>query len=337
MRRRRRQLNAGRVTLGGLLLAALIGLQTPPAAGQTSVGTTTPDGTSVGMGVIRNDSADDAEAERRRRQKRFAELIAEARGHVEAGEWLPARKRLDEARRNVTDKATDLPPMRELYQALEKQGQTMLGSANRAYSEEDYGTALAGFSEVVRIFKGLPSADQAADALAMAQEDENVKMYLADQAAQALARRIDTIIANHRAQAAADGEVDSDGAAEDEHGVGGISRVEAIRALPVGKQVEIVDVMESIVDQFSATPTGARVEGELAALEADEALMAAINAVRHDRKAAQALKRAQMYHKGGMPEKALGYYKAVVADYPDHEAAETARQAIDEITAQLGG
>ena len=64
--------------------------------------------------------------------------------------------------------------------------------------------------------------------------------------------------------------------------------------------------------------------------------MARINAARHARKADQALKRAQMYQKGGMREKALDYYKAVVADYPDSDAAKTARQAIKEIAAQSG-
>ncbi len=331
MTRRRRQLRAGAVAGGGVLLAALMALWVQPAAGQISGTTTTPDGTRVGMGVRPSHSTTDPKAERERRKKRFAELIAEARKHVEAGEWLAARKRLDEARRNVTSRAADLPPLQELYQAVEAQGQAMLSEANQAYSDQDYGTALAGYREVVRIFNSLPSADRATEALAAAREDENVRIYLADQAAMGLARRIDTVIANHQAQVAADREADSDETAEDEQDADDVSRVDAIRALPVEKQAEVVEVMASIVDQFSATPTGAQVKAELAELAADEALMARINAARQDRKADQALKRAQMYHKGGMLDKALDYYKAVVADYPDSQAAKTARQAIAEL------
>ena len=323
---RRRQLIAGRVMLGGVL-AAMIGLWTLPAAGQTS-SVTTPSGTTVSTGVIRDDPAADAEAERKRRKKRFAEMIAKAREHVGAGEWLLARQRLDDARHNVTSKATDLPPLRELYQAVEAQGQAMLAEANQAFLAESYGVALAGYSEVAKIFKGLPSGDQAADALAAARKDERVTMYLADQAAQGLAGRIDAVIAAHLALVA------GDEAVEDEQDAEELSRVDAIRALPIDKQVAVVDEMESIVNQFSATPTGVRVRGELAELEADEALMARISAARQARKADQALKRAQMYQKGGMLEKALDYYKAVVADYPDSDAAKTARQAIKEIAGQ---
>ena len=318
------------VTLRGPMVAvvvtAVLGLWPIPIRGQVSVGTTTPGGSKVGMGIITDDPSGDAEAQRERRQKRFQELITQARAHVEAEEWRPARKRLDEARRNVTDKTADLPPLRELYQALETQGQTMLNAANGAYIEQDYGTALTGYREIALAFKGLPSAQQAADALDAAEEDEAVQMYLADQVAMGLDRKIDTIIATHAAQAEA---ADEDGSAD-------VSRLDAIRVLPVDEQVEVVQVMESMVDRFSATPTGARVKVELAALEADEALMARINAARHDRKADQALGRAKMYRKGGMLEKALGFYQTVASDYPETEAAAEARKAIAEITEQLG-
>ncbi len=331
MTMRTRTADRTNATLGGWALATVmvVGCVWPISArAQVSVGTSTPGGSKVGMGVISDDPAADAEAERERRQKRFAELIAKARAHLEAQEWLPARKRLDEARRNVTDKAADLPPLRELYQALETQGQAMLSEANRAYLDQDYGTCLVGYRQVARVFKGLPSADQAADALSAASEDENVQMYLADQAAMGLARKIDTIIANHQKQTAADAPTDE---APLE-----VARVDAIRALPVDEQVEVVGVMESIVERFSATPTGEGVKSELAALQADEALMARINAARGDRKADQALKRAKMYHTGGMLEKALGYYRAVVSDHPESEAADEARDAVAEIEAELG-
>lgn len=313
--------------MAGVLLAAVC-VWPISAGGQVSVGTSTPGGSKVGMGVISDDPAADAEAQRERRQKRFAELIAQARAHVEAQEWLPARKRLDEARRNVTDKAADLPPLRELYQALETQGQAMLSQANRAYLDQDYGTSLAGYREIAKVFKGLPSADQAADALSAAAEDENVQMHLADQAAMELVRNIDTVIAVHRKQAAEDASSDEPPPE--------VTRAEAIRALPVDKQVEVVGLMESIVERFSATPTGAQIKGELAALQADEAMMVRINAARGDRKADQALKRAKMYHTGGMLEKALRYYREVVADHPASDAADEAREAIAQLEAEAG-
>ena len=78
MTMRTRTADRTNATLGGWALATVMvvgGVWPISARAQVSVGTSTPGGSKVGMGVISDDPAADAEAERERRQKRFAELI----------------------------------------------------------------------------------------------------------------------------------------------------------------------------------------------------------------------------------------------------------------------
>ncbi|MHC4561764.1 MAG: tetratricopeptide repeat protein [Planctomycetota bacterium] len=313
-----------------ILIVVIVAAAWPGRAGAQGVktGVTTPDGRTVGMGVV---EPEDPKKEIERRKKRFAQVIEEARKLIADQKWRRAGQKLDLARALVTSRKADLPKLRELYGKLQAQARTMLAAADEAYRQQHYGEAIEQYERIVQIFRKLPSADKARAALAAAKDDPNVQAQYEELRADSIDKRIDELIAACAAEA---DEAESAAGGEAE-AIPPPDRAAAIKALPPAEQVLAMDLLERLEKDYPATAAGEKAAEQLEALRADKIFIEAVNSRRFADRADRALKRARIYHVNGMLEKALQYYEQVIADYPGTDAAKTATEAIADVRAKL--
>ncbi|HDZ20781.1 hypothetical protein LCGC14_0205360 [marine sediment metagenome] len=314
-------------------LAACVALTAPVARGQVQGGANLPSGTRVGMGP----AGEDPEKEKQRRKKRFDQLITKAQKLIADEKWLRARQSLDTARTLVTDRKADVPRLRNLYQQLENYGRSVLTQANEAYDQKRYAEAIDLYQQVAHVLKGLPAAKEAQASLQTAKADPQIKAHYAAMRAAALDRQIDRIIAEASSESSDrpdDGAATRPGPSSRPSDPGG--RVAAIKLLAVDKQVAVIGIMEKIQRDYGKTAVAGRIADERVALTGDEEFMGPVRRARHAEDAERALKRARLYHKGGMLAKALKYYEDVVRRYPQTAAAETAGAEADALRLELG-
>ena len=302
------------------------------ARGQVQGGATLPSGTRVGMGT--GPANDDPADERRRMKERFDELTDQAQQHIEDEQWREAVDKLDLAGVLITDRDADVARLRELYQHLERHGRTLLAEADAAFRQQRYVEAMAGYEKIVHLLPDLPAAEEAYASLEAARADPSVRAFLAEQRAVKLSEDIDRIIAGPDDEG--DPAAQSTGEPAENSEDAPPSRPVLIKALTLAQQVQIVELMEELESDYGRTPTGQAVTAELESLRADEAFMAAVDGARQDKQAEHTLKKAQLYERNGMSDKALVFYKEVVERYPDSEAAQTAREQILALEVELG-
>lgn len=314
-------------TVGWVVVAGGLLSLSRTARGQIQGGTTLPGGTRVGVGTV--DTSDPVD-ERQRMKERFKELTDQAQRLIEDEQWREAVDKLELARGLITDRDADVARLRVLYEKLERHGRTLLAEADAAYQEQRYREAMAGYEAIVYLLPDLPAAEEAFASLEAARVDPLVRAFLAEERAARLNDDIDRILGP-------DPQDDDDAPAEGETSEEPPpSRPERIKTLALAQQVQIVELMEQLEITYGETPTGEAVTAELEVLRADEAFMAAVNGARQDKQADQTLKKAQLYQRNGMAAKALIFYEEIIELYPDSEAAQTAREQVLALRAELG-
>jgi len=293
---------------------ALVGVlaMAGPVSGGIKAGTTG-GRSSIGTGVIKPDKA----KQRRRRQEACRKEIDAARAQVAAKKWAKARMILDRAQTLAADKA-QARQIGELYLQIDDEGRRQLRQARQEYERGGYLDAIKAFEAIKRTFGALPSGLAAKRAIEQSERDPAARAAVQEVKAGALDELVDRILRIPGSSASRPASRPATQA----------DRPARIKKLTIERQAKAVDLLERIAKLYGASPTGQRATADLKTLRADKAFITALERHRNARKAANALKRAQVYQKAGLTTKAVQYYRQLLRDYPDSEQAAEARAAI---------
>lgn len=100
-----------------------------------------------------------------------------------------------------------------------------------------------------------------------------------------------------------------------------------IAALDDERLIRVVDSLENLLKVCSGAPTAEKVAGMLKQLNADPGTKARLARARRVRKAEQALRMAETYHKADLLKKAAELYRQVMKQFPGSpQAAKAAAQ-----------
>ena len=309
----------GRIaTITLMILAMAAGM----ARGQLNVGKRGPDGRTATLGQ----KTEDPEKEKKRMAKRCRHHIAKAREHLAAERWGKARESLNMAQSVAVERSLALEIL-DIYKQLDAEGARLLAQADKLYNEGKYLEALKSYGRISREFASLPVGWSAAAALRSAKNDPVVRNYIQEAAAQVLAELANRkIAAFFRAKARSTTKPATKPAKAPTSMPAG--RVEQIRQLDIETQLEVVDLLKKIAKLYGSSPTGKKAVADLETLKQDKPLQQRLARHRLARKARQAFKLAEMYHAGGLLEKAAEYYREVIRKYPETPEAEEAEKAL---------
>jgi len=265
-----------------------------------------PDGTTFRMGQIK----EDPQKLLQRQREACARRIGKARSQLADKQWGQARITLDRCRLLAADQS-QADTIMSLYKQVDAEGRRRLKEADEAYRDGRFLAALAAYESISRVFGWLPSGQAAKKAIKRAESDPLAQAAVQEPTAVGLSKLIDGIVRQGRQGRSRPASRPASAP----------SRVSRIRQLAVDKQAKVVDLLEKIVRNCPLAPTGKLAAAELAQLRADQAFTDALKAYRRTSKAVRALKRARMYDKAGMTEKAVDYYRQVIVDFPDTDQA----------------
>jgi len=270
---------------------------------------------------------------RRAIHQRCERGIRKAHAYVKQAKYAEACRELAGAPLDAADPdPRQKAEILRLYREIEEVGAERFAAARALYDEGEYTEALASFREIVRQFAKLPSGIRAGQALRDARTDPLVIGAMADAKAIKLARTADAIIDKHFAALARRQAQATDAPAKDPSPAKPPTlRTERIKRLDEDDMLRVIGILQRVVKQFPDTVTGMLATDDLNELEADEKFWARIEALRKAKEIRHALKRAELFHSGGLLDQALIYYRQIVEKYPGTEAAATAAKEIAKI------
>ncbi len=288
-----------------------------PAAGQINTGMRTTNGSTVGMGTIKEDP--NVELNRMRRGyegkiKLAEEMIAQKR-------YLEARDALDVAKALRTTDA-QAQELIDLYTKLDGAGMEMLKAAVDAYRGGKYNEALRTFRLVSYQFGPLPSARLARDQLKKAENDTDAQAAIQQNKAEAMNEMIDQILdrffASRRALEEKAGKTPTSQPAD---------RVSRIKLMPKGEVIRVARMLESVARLFPASDYGKQAAQDVEALKGDKTFGPLLSRP-GDSDSGKALIRAENYRKAGFKDKAIALFREVIEKYPETKEAAKAKEAL---------
>ena len=294
-----------------VLMAAL------PAAAQINTGVRTGNGSTVGMGTIK----EDPNIELNRMRRSYEAKVKLAEDMMAQKRYLDARDALDVAKALRTTDA-QAQELIDLYTKLDVAGMDMLKAAVDDYRGGKYKEALRVFRLVSYQFGPLPSARAARDQLKKAENDTSAQAAIQQDKAEAMNEMVDQILdrffASRKAQEEKAGKTPTSQPAD---------RVGRIRLMPQGEVVRVARMLESLARLFPASDYGKQAAQDVQDLKADKVFGPLLRRP-GDSDSGKALTRAENYRKAGFKDKAIALFREVIEKYPDSNEAAKAKEAL---------
>jgi tetratricopeptide (TPR) repeat protein len=310
----------------GVLLAAW-----SAAAGQVSVGTSgrTPDGRGVVIGVIEEDPRKALQRE----QAVCHEKIGAAEAAMARQRWGTALEELEGAL-EYSPSPAQFQRIRQLYEALEAEGQRQLTAVDELVRQRKYEEAMDQYRRIVREFIPLPSALKARATLGQLRNDPAVRRVIQQGQAEKMIRELQAILTAELAIEPLSATSRPADAADKKPGAA-TRRFQGVKDLSAEGQDRAMDLLERIVSRCPDCPAGQSAAKELAALKADKQFYEEFLARRQARQAETILRLAQGLRQAGRLDKALLYYRKVLTDFPKTPAAQRAQMEAAEVEGML--
>jgi hypothetical protein len=281
-------------------------------------------GTKVGMGE-RKGSKNDLKTEKERIKRGCRRHLGKAEKLTAEGNYGLACRELVAARALTIEREL-AQQWASLAKRLNQIGLEQLRQADKAYEQKDYPKVLTEYERVSVTFIGLPVSAQARNGLSQARHDPEVQAALKEIRAQKLIKLVEAIAAPVRRPTTAPATPRSAAAGPKQAPPNKLD-AKTIAALDDEKLIRVVDSLENLVKVCGGAPTAEKVAGMLKQLNADPGMKARLARARRVRKAEQALRMAETYHKAGLSKKAAELYRQVMEEFSgSSQAAEAAAQ-----------
>jgi thiol-disulfide isomerase/thioredoxin len=229
---------------------------------------------------------------------RAAELLAQAKSAVAAGQTAQALKLLGKIPDPVKKDADFAPRLAEVSASLNQSAQATLAEVEPQIQAGQYGQAIPRLRELVAALNGTPAGEQARKRLAELQSDPKVT--------QAIER----------------GEREAKSAEE----------LEAAGKLKSGRKDELAYRRFKAVEQlFPGTPAAAEAAKAVQAYEQDPAFVKRANESAAAARAKAALSIARGYQNAGQTQLAKKKYQSIIEEFAGTSYAETAHQELKAI------
>jgi tetratricopeptide (TPR) repeat protein len=225
--------------------------------------------------------------------------------------------------------------VRQLYQECEKEGARQLALAKQDYTAEKYLPAIKSYEVISRTFGALPCSIQARAEMKAAQADPKAKSAVNE--AQAAGRNdfLEATIASAMrklnqpttAPGATTMPTTSPAPLSPATAPAALSRAGKIKLLDIPRRVRVVDTLERLAKLCPLAPTGKAAAGDLEELQKDDSFWSTIKTYRDEKQIEQAFKKAELYEKQGLLQKAKEFYEQVATDYPQHPLGQRAHLA----------
>jgi tetratricopeptide (TPR) repeat protein len=268
------------------------------------------------------------------------------------GRWGDARVRLDGAQMLLVDKS-DADEILKYYREIAAEGTRQKDRADELYNKGQYLEALKAYHRISAEFSPLPPGRAARDALKLAESDPAAQSALQEANASGMNLLVDKIIETRfRAIARAATQPSSQPSSSPASAAlakaptsapattpalppEGVSRALKVKYLPLDEQARVVELLEQIARLYGMSPTGMRARADLDALSADAPLQAALTQWRAGEQVRKDFAKAEAFRQGGLPAKALEFYREILQKYPDTPEAAKARSHVATLELQL--
>jgi hypothetical protein len=327
----------------GIVVALLAGIAPGQIINGPIIGRFGPTGPMGQNTAVLNQVPDDPQAQHDHMVQVCQEKIQSAKKAIADAHWGSAVLELDYGSSFAIEPAL-VTEIRQLYQQCQDEGARQLADAKKDYAAENYLSAIKTYEILFRTFGSLPCAQQARAEIKAAQADPKAKSALQEAQVAGMNDFLDATIAAalrkaapttapattmpSATQPAAPGDAPTGAVAiAPTTAPSALSRADKIKLLDIARRVQVVDTLERLAKLCPLAPTGKAAAGDLEELQRDDSFWNTIKTYRDEKKIEQAFKKAELYEKQGLLQKAKEFYEQLAADYPQHPLGQRAHLA----------
>lgn len=266
---------------------------------------------------------------RRQRLESYRDYLSAADAALAQGQLALAKRRADQAGTVAVDDAGRAAVV-SLYREINDAALLALAQADAAYVAEDYDAALRTYGNLALTMGRLPAARLARQKLEAAENDPAVRQAAREARAGAMLGIVESLIESQRDTGPSATSQPRSGPTEDAP-----PPAEIVAAMTPERQDRVLDVLETLADQYADTSAGAEAMGLIEQLHAQPGLIESVRAYRQERTIRADFARARQYAQSRLYNRAAELYRELIEQYPDSDYARRASAELGRIETLL--